>query len=64
MPGGRITADAEVRFDCTMVLFDTMVQSTVFMPGKKVGGPRIADDPQQAAGRLTPQKETRSRTIP
>jgi len=27
MPGGRITADAEVRFDCTMVLF-TMVQST------------------------------------
>jgi cytochrome P450 len=29
----------------------------VFMPGKKVGGPRIADDPQQAAGRLTPQTE-------
>ena len=27
----------------------------VFTPGKKVGGPRIADDPQQAAGRLTPQ---------
>jgi hypothetical protein len=29
----------------------------VFRPGKKVGGPRIADDPQQAAGRLTPQTE-------
>jgi hypothetical protein len=28
MPGGRITADAEVRFDCTMVLFDATVQST------------------------------------
>ena len=29
----------------------------VFMPGKKVGGPRIADDLQQAAGLLTPQRE-------
>jgi hypothetical protein len=28
MPGGRITADAEVRFDCTMVSNNTMVQST------------------------------------
>jgi cytochrome P450 len=27
----------------------------VFTPGKKVGGPRFADDTQQAAGRLTPQ---------
>jgi len=27
----------------------------VFTAGKKVGGPRFADDPQQPAGRLTPQ---------
>ena len=29
----------------------------VFTPGIKVGGPRIADDPQQAAGWLTPYTE-------
>jgi ketosteroid isomerase-like protein len=34
----------------------------IFRPGKKVGGSRIADDPQQAAARLTPT-ETRSKTM-